>query len=264
MLRTSRSSQENRAPVSCFLALHARCIGGFGFSSRPELIADRIIRRNLVDSGWIISAKTSVQSVLDKHRQHLFTDEFNLYSRGHFDFAVYSEEEHEPAFAVEFDGLGHHDGAQAARDVIKNRLCAQAELPVLRIGGNELREAEEVSVLDWLLERFVTWEAETPDAAEALLDDVASTGGEGAAAELAESPEDLVSILAATFTGEFPFPANAEIARRLMKAPYQNFLEYLAPLEFEERHGGCPLARHKCRVQPLSGGCRGKSDRGLT
>lgn len=37
-------------------------------SSRPEMVAEQIVRRTLFDTDWIISTKTSIQSVLDKGR----------------------------------------------------------------------------------------------------------------------------------------------------------------------------------------------------
>lgn len=99
----------------------------------------------------------SIQSLLDKHDRRLSPQEFSLYLRGHFDFVVHRESDHEPEVAIEFDGFGHDDPRQTERDIIKNRLCAVAGLPLLRIGGAELQVHEQVTILEWLLGRFIAW-----------------------------------------------------------------------------------------------------------
>jgi uncharacterized protein DUF2726 len=177
------------------------------------MAADEVVRRNLDGTGWIFSAQTAISRVIEKH-SYLTRDEYTELSQGTFDFIVCREEDHEVEFAIEFDGPSHDDPRQIERDVIKNRLCAEAGLPLLRIRRGELREREQITVLDWLLELFITWESETPDAAEELIEDLeASPGGES----IAQEPEEVVGILAATFGCEFPFPANAEIAKRLYR-----------------------------------------------
>ena len=183
-------------------------------SSLSELSAERIIRRTLLETNWVLYRERRVDSILDKDR-HLSTEEYRLYSRGSFDFVVQHEDEDEPAFAIEFDGPQHAEPIQAARDIIKNRLCAEAGLPLIRIGFDELRERDEISVLEWLIQRFIVWNDDTPDAVDEVIADVERADGKAAADEYRENPEEIVGILAAQFSSDFPFPANAEIARRL-------------------------------------------------
>src|SRR2546428_12305010 len=108
-------------------------------STKPETAADRIIRRTLADTEWLISRETRIQSVLDKERDSLSTAEFNLYSHGSFDFVIFPEDEgHPPEFAIEFDGFGHESPRQVSRDLSKNWLCVNADLPAAsaRQGGS--------------------------------------------------------------------------------------------------------------------------------
>src|SRR2546425_6643673 len=128
------------------------------------MTAERIIRRTLSDTQWVLSKERTIDSVIDKDR-HLSKEEFSLYSKGSFDFVVQHEEDDEPDFAIEFDGPHHQGSIQAARDVIKNRLCHEAALPLVRIGFDELRERDEVSVLEWLVQRFRILEGSMPEAA---------------------------------------------------------------------------------------------------
>jgi hypothetical protein len=101
--------------------------------------------------------KPRVQDVLEK-QEDLRPDEFDLYSSGHFDFVVYGTTDDMPAFALEFDGPSHGEPRQVERDVVKNRLCAAAQLPLLRLGVGALIEIEQVTILEWLLRRFVRWQ----------------------------------------------------------------------------------------------------------
>jgi len=66
-------------------------------------------------------------------------------------------------FAIEIDGLSHDDSEQAQRDIIKNRLCASARLPLLRLGIDALDESQEISVLEWLVQRFISWQDQGSD-----------------------------------------------------------------------------------------------------
>ncbi len=127
-------------------------------TSASEALARNIIRTVLVDTKWSVALKLPIQEVIGKEATRLSEGEFSLYTRGHFDFVVYREIDDVPKFAVEFDGFSHETERQIARDIIKNRFCAQAALPLLRIGTTELSEHEEITVLEWLLDRFIDWE----------------------------------------------------------------------------------------------------------
>src|SRR6185503_7196272 len=78
-----------------------------------------------------------------------------------FDFVVYHSSNDIPVFALEIDGPSHESARQAGLDITKNRLCAKAELPLLRLGMDVLDETAAV-VLAWLVERFVVWQDQTP------------------------------------------------------------------------------------------------------
>lgn len=186
-------------------------------SSASELRAEQIIRRTLLDSDWVLSRGPAVSTVFEKDR-YLAPDEYSLYSQGSFDFVVQHADQDQAEFVIEFDGPLHERPEQAARDIIKNRLCHEAQLPLIRIGFDELRERDEISVLEWLIQRFVVWEESTPDAAEEVLEQIESApGSEAIAEELRDNPEEVIGILAATYSSEFPFPANAEAAIRLYR-----------------------------------------------
>ena len=124
--------------------------------SHNEARAHQIIQRTLSDTGWWISTNVSIQSVLQKDPSDgWMTDvQFSLYTRGAFDFVVY-EPTYYPAFALEVDSIQHDDDNHRRRDLLKNWLCARADLPLLRLRADALREDEETSVLAWLVSLYV-------------------------------------------------------------------------------------------------------------
>lgn len=126
-----------------------------------ERLAKRILGGTLAGSGWAFAMKIRLQDVLDL--DGLTDSEWSLYTIGHFDFVVCRSSDDMPAFALEVDGLSHNDPRQVKLDIIKNRLCASAGLPLLRLRADSLDEAEQISVLEWLLERFVSWQEQGTD-----------------------------------------------------------------------------------------------------
>jgi Protein of unknown function (DUF2726) len=204
------------------------------------MAADRIIRRTLAGTEWLISRETRIQSVLDKERDGLSTAEFNLYTRGSFDFVVYHEDENLPEFVIEFDGFGHEKETQISRDLIKNWLCVRADLPLLRIGSEELYAPEKLSVLEWLVGTFAQMASEVEDDAEGasklesglplaepkygvlnvqtgevFLDSKPPAWINPL--ELADADNYVLGANGGYFDSEHPFPANASIAYRLLR-----------------------------------------------
>jgi hypothetical protein len=217
-------------------------------TNRSEALAERIIRTTLAGAGWSVAIKLPLQVVLDREQEALPYEEFQLLTRGHLDFTIYDAVDHRPAFAIEFDGLGHDDPRQIKRDVTKNRLCARAGLPLIRIGFAELHEQEQMTVLGWLIERFVTWERDVANAHHApsprtpegellparyLYTDL-QTGavwvfrspfeclrveiGPGGIlqTQVEDDPDVLLKIAAGIFSDRNPYPGNAVIAERLL------------------------------------------------
>lgn len=186
-------------------------------TTRSEALAEQVIRRTLTGTGWSVAVKLPLQVVLDHEGEDLPYEHFQLLTRGHLDFTIYSDVDHQPAFAIEFDGFGHDYPEQAARDLVKNRLCARAGLPLVRIGFAELHERERISVLEWLVERFVSWQVgQAEDLSERygmfeLLPD-----GQVVRPDT-DDPLERLNLEAATFSSEHPFPGNATLAIRLLR-----------------------------------------------
>jgi hypothetical protein len=184
--------------------------------SASEIRAHRIVRRVLAETGWTIGANVSVQQVFEKE-ERLSSAEFSLYTRGSFDFLV-RDDEFMPVFALEVDGFGHGQPRQIARDLIKNDLCYRAGLPLLRVRAEHLAEAEETSVLEWLLDAFVKAEIDPsaePDGEDLEPEDADEDPADEPVDEDAEEAADDFVLGEPGIEIDHPFPDNALLERRL-------------------------------------------------
>jgi len=118
---------------------------------------EAILLRQLSNHGYRVYPKMALSDVIGKDRgEFLPQRDFEYLCRAHLDFVV--AKEHQPIFAVEFDGALHlTDPDTRSRDVIKNRLCRDAELPLLRISGAEIVPDERLTLLDYIVMRHVAW-----------------------------------------------------------------------------------------------------------
>jgi len=125
-----------------------------------EARVDSILRRRLWALGYRIQAKVRLSDVIDKEPDEWLDEtEFQYLSKAHFDFLVVNDAA-DPIVVVEFDGQHHVDPEQVVRDVLKNRLCMKADVPLLRIRAPEMAEHDETTVLEHMLQRFVAWHRE--------------------------------------------------------------------------------------------------------
>jgi hypothetical protein len=81
--------------------------------------------------------KIRVADVLPIENSGIADDLYSFALKAHFDFVV-TDEEFLPAFAVEFDGVGHIETRQVERDQRKDALCENFEFPLLRVNANYL------------------------------------------------------------------------------------------------------------------------------
>ena len=171
-----------------------------------------ILLRQLSRSGFRVYPKVSLADAINKDRdEHLENREFNYLSRAHFDFLVVKHEL--PIFAVEFDGAAHlQDPKTVERDALKNRLCKAADLPLLRITSTEIAERDKLTVLDYMLMRFVAWQEE--------IDGIMTEIQEYAADLPPDSdPDDLAVDLDPSFHFNLrhPFPGSRLVQERLWR-----------------------------------------------
>jgi len=129
--------------------------------SKSEVRTDSVLRTTLEKRGYRVERNVRVSDVIELDRQDLSGEEMHCYRTMHFDFTVTQGDYGTPRFVVEFDGPHHTlDSSAAHLDAVKNDLCRRAELPILRVSSRELEQNERVSLLAWMLERWVAWQQE--------------------------------------------------------------------------------------------------------
>ena len=121
---------------------------------------ETILRRQLLQHGYRIYAKVRLRDALAHDKDERLTDKvFDYLTRAHLDFLV--TKDYVGAFAVEFDGLHHlNDPKVRERDALKNSLCKSADLALLRINSTEIFEQDQITILDYMLKRYVAWQQE--------------------------------------------------------------------------------------------------------
>lgn len=204
----------------------------------PEV--NTILQRTLASRGFQVFPKVRLADAIQKDAsEYLGNREFGYLTRAHFDFLV--TKDFVPQFAVEFDGLTHAEPDAVERDVLKNRLCKSAGLPLLRITSAELTARDKLTALDYMMGRFVAWRDELPDIQRELQ---AQAAGLPADAD----PHDYIDYFDPSihFDLQHPFPATAAVRDRL-------WLRYgIAPTVggrgYEAEHPSSRHARLLCDV----------------
>jgi len=177
---------------------------------------DQILKRRLPDARYRVLLAVRLSDALGPERNETLPDEeFQFLSRAHLDFLIVTNTRPaEPVLAVEFDGPHHDNLRQRARDALKNRLCKKAELPLLRIRAPEIEEWDQITVLDYMLSRFVAWERESNAIIAEIKDYAASLDPSELEWLVSESDPSLDPTF--EFNLRHPFPATKEVQVRLL------------------------------------------------
>ncbi len=204
-----------------------------------EPTVDTILQRNLAKEGYRILQKVKLCDALAKDpNEYLPQREFDYFIRAHLDFLV--TRNNSPVFAVEFDGAQHFESERAAEnDVMKNKFCKQAGLPLLRITSAEINEYDQTTLLDYMLMRYVAWQKEYPLIIRKIEELAATIGPD-------YDPEDIVIDMDPCFHFNLrhPFPARDLIVERLWRN-HRIAWRNVKPLQH-------PEATYLCNVSPCA------------
>ena len=127
--------------------------------NKSELQSLEIIDHVLHKTPYQVFSSVRMSDVLEVERgEKLSPEDNNFLKTSHFDFVVCGRQRSEPIFSIEFDGPLHQDPIQVKRDIRKNRLCGRAHLDLLRIGYAEIQEHDKVTLLGFMIDRFLAWQ----------------------------------------------------------------------------------------------------------
>ena len=135
-----------------------------------EYLTEQVLRRALEGTSYRIFAQLPLRRVIQREKgDKLSKADKRFLASSELDFVVYNEESL-PELAVEFDGPSHetYEGQQA-RDIRKNRLCQRAGLRLIRIADVHLEEHDKTTLLEYMITRFVSWQAERDQILEEIV-----------------------------------------------------------------------------------------------
>lgn len=170
------------------------------------------IRKSLEGEGFYIHPEMQVGRVIEPDEGERNTkSERNTFEKSFFDFVIYNKELY-PEFVIEFDGPCHSDFKNRQRDIRKNRICERANLPLLRIDDSLLTEYEEVSLLGYIIRRFVAYRNKIGNISREVNERLSCARSSGDV-----NYDDPWYDPGVIFDLNHPFPVSIEIAERLYK-----------------------------------------------
>ena len=213
------------------------------------------LRTTLEGSGFYIHPEMQVKNVIEiEQDDETSKKDRSTFNNASFDFVIYNKESF-PEFVIEFDGP-HHSIYNEKRkaDVRKNRLCAQARLPLLRIDDSFLKKYDKISFLKFVVERFVAWKNKIEDISQEIDERLtfAATTKKGLDYD---DPWNDPSFI---FDINHPFPPTVKIAERLFKK-YQIVTSYIDVETYHAATSICPYIEF--RRDKMGGGPIGKYSR---
>ena len=215
------------------------------------------LRKAIEGTGFYIHPEMQVKKVIELEKHEVLSKkDKKTFDTASFDFAVYNSESL-PEFVIEFDGP-HHLTYRKKReaDIRKNRLCSLANLPLLRIDDTLLTKYEKVSLLRFVLIRFVAWKKKASSISREIEERLpyASSSSESDYYDPWNDPSFIFDI-------NHPFPASTEVAERLLKSfsiitsyidddTYHDSTSQWPYIEFrKDRMGGGPIGDDARRVE---------------
>jgi very-short-patch-repair endonuclease len=122
------------------------------FLNRTEEIVFKELSSIASDNSLRVFSKARLSDVIVKGDTFLGNRTFEFYTQAHFDFVITSND-NVPFLVVEYDGPSHREPKQFERDSIKNDLCKQSGLPLLRINARYVMQRYRgMTLLRWIVE----------------------------------------------------------------------------------------------------------------
>ncbi len=113
--------------------------------SKGESLVKIILEHRLARTPFQVTPKVGLASSIEWEPEEKGSPKesvrlFNYFTRAELDFVIFYRSSGVPFLAVEFDGRYHETDAKAReRDILKNRICSMAGLPLLRVRYQEIQ-----------------------------------------------------------------------------------------------------------------------------
>jgi hypothetical protein len=119
--------------------------------SAGEERVDRVLAEYAAEFGYRINLKMRLRDAIDLDDVDLDGRRRNFLWTAHLDFVAIDTGSNLPELAIEYDDATHDDPVQQRRDGIKDELCAESGLPLLRVDSLFARREGRWTVMSYIL-----------------------------------------------------------------------------------------------------------------
>lgn len=103
-----------------------------------EKLTDRLLVDLFSHYKYSINRKVRLADIFDINDSCWSKDEKDFILKSHFDFLITTSNERKPLIAIEYDGEYHKEKKQIERDILKNKICKKANLPICRFTFDDI------------------------------------------------------------------------------------------------------------------------------
>jgi hypothetical protein len=179
--------------------------------SPGEALTDQALRRFFGNKPYLVYKEFPLRRVIDAQQGELTTGEWEYYTKASFDFVVCTRDSEQGfEIAIEFDGKQHRLRKQARKDALKDRLCFESGLPLIRVQRDCVETRENLTLLEYMLDLY---------SGEKAMEDLKQRG------EVSDEEEYFIGTA---------FPAIEEVGKRLV---HKGILPAIAMIFIEDHYG---------------------------
>jgi len=185
------------------------------FLNTSEYKTLEIIKKSLKDTNYRVYPNLPLYVIFANKNNEFNREERRYIQDSTFDFVVFDENSF-PRLTIEFDGPVHDIfEKKKASDIKKNRICMKQRLPLLRIRDFHLKEYEKITILEYILLRFVKWNIERDQILEEVNDFFAELSEQEVKNYTMDGILDPSVDPTVIFDLKYPFPGITKIKQRI-------------------------------------------------
>jgi len=185
------------------------------FLNTSEYKSFEIIERALKDSNYKVFPGLPLYEIFNNKNNEFSKEERRYIRDSTFDFVVFDEKTF-PQLAIEFDGPVHDIcEKKMLSDIKKNRICKKQGLYLLRIRDFHLRKYEKITVLEYILLRFIRWNIEQKKLVQDMYDFFGSLNEEKFEECTRDGVLDPSIDPTVIFDLRYPFPGIEDVKKRM-------------------------------------------------
>jgi very-short-patch-repair endonuclease len=185
------------------------------FLNTSEYKSLEIIERTLKNSNYKVFPELPLYKIFDNKNNEFSKEEKRYIHESTFDFVIFNEKSF-PQLAIEFDGPVHDiHKEKIMSDIKKNRICKKQGLYLLRIRDFHLKKYEKITILEYILLRFIRWNIEQKKLVQDMYDFFESLSKEEFEEHTRDGVLDPSIDPTVIFDLRYPFPGIEDVKKRM-------------------------------------------------